>query len=211
MPRRLAFALSLLLSSAAVAHAQPASRPASARAARLIRAGEAYLAAGDRGSAIAYFRDAIAADPLAGRAYERLGECYRGRGSLAEARRVYETGLARLPGHAPLWLGLARTLEAQGALSEAARAVRSLLARDPEHLEGLQLRAELARRRGAWSEALGATRALLSNASALPPEQVSDARRYEAALRILARPLDPASAPRACDLSPLRRALARCE
>jgi len=199
-----------LFASIATAHAQPAGRTPSPRAARLIEAGQAYLASGDRGSAIAYFRDAIAADPRAAAAYEGLGECYRGRGSYDDARRAYEAGLARMPDSAPLWLGLARTFEAQGALDEAARALRSLLARDPDHLEALSLRAELARRRGAWSEALTAYRALLSHASALPAERVTEARRYEAALRLLARPLDPVSAPRACAGTPLRRALARC-
>lgn len=197
----------LLLAHAAPADAQ---RPISPRAARAIRDGEAYLAAGDRGSAIAFFRDAIAADPLAERAYERLGECYVQRGQLAEARLVYETGLARIPDSAPLWLGLARTLDAQGALADAARAIRSLLARDPDHLEALQMRADLARRRGAWLEALTAYRALVARASQLTPERAEEARRYEAALRLLASPLDPVSAPRSCEGSPLRRALARC-
>ena len=210
MARQLTLALALSLAFAASAGAQP-SRPISPRAASLIRTGEAYLAAGDRGSAIAYFRDAIAADPQAAPAYEGLGECYRGRGSLEDARRAYEIGLARLPDAAPLWMGLARTLEAMCALDDAARALRSLLARHPDHLEGLAFRADLARRRGAWSEALTTYRALLSRARELSSDQVSEARRYEAALRILARPLDPVSAPRACEASPLRRALARCD
>lgn len=196
--------LALAIGWASSANAQ------SSRAAHSIRAGEAHLAAGDRGSAIAYFREAITADPFAARAYEGLGACYRGRGSLDDAREAYRAGIARVPEHAPLWLGLARTLEAQGALDEAAAALRGLLARQPAHHEALTLRAELARRRGAWSEALAAYRALLAG-GALTSEQEAEARRYEAALQILASPLDPISAPRACGGSPLRRALARCD
>src|SRR5690606_4072657 len=100
----------VLLAAAPSAAQQPAERPISPRAARLVELGEGFLAAGDRGSAVAYFRDAIAADPMAARAYAGLGEVYRQRREHEEARRVYEIGLARLPGSARLWLGLARTL-----------------------------------------------------------------------------------------------------
>ncbi|MEC7520567.1 MAG: tetratricopeptide repeat protein [Myxococcota bacterium] len=209
--RALALTTAILVAST-VASSVAAQRGPSPRAARLIRAGEAYLRAGDRGSAIGYFREALQADPRSMRAYERLGEAYRARGSHVDAREVFEAGLARDPDHAPLWLGLARTLLEAGQPEEAARAVRSLLARDPDHREGLRLRAELARARGAWSEALTAYRALLS-LDDLSAEERAELRRYEAALRLLARPLDPVSAARACapDAPPVRRALARCE
>lgn len=205
MPR--ALLLLALLSLAAPAAAQPRGGPA--RAARLIALGEAYLASGDRGSAIGYFRDAIQADPRAARAYLRLGDAYRARGSFGDARTILEAGLTRAPDDAELWLALIRTLMAEGARDDAARAVRSLLARQPSHAEGLRLRAELARERGAWSEALTAYRALIAS-GVLSPEERAEAARYELALRVLARPLDPISAPRACEGSPVRRALARC-
>lgn len=207
MAPRLVVALALVALAPTVAGAQ--NRSASPRAARSIRMGERYLAAGDRGSAVAYFREAIAADPYAARAYADLAALYRARNAFFEARRVYEAGLSRVPGDATLWLGLARTLDALGQLGDAARAVRSLLARDPDNLQGLGLQAELARRRGAWSEALAAYRRLIAS-GAVDETSAADARRYEAALRILARPLDPVSAPRACVGSPLRRALAHC-
>ena len=62
------------------------------------------------------------------------------------------------------------------------------------------------------SDALTAYRALIASAEALglDPETVAEARRYEMALRLLARPLDPVSAARACEGSAVRRALARC-
>lgn len=196
-----------LLSFAPPAAAQPRAGPA--RAARLVARGEAFLSAGDRGSAIAYFRDAIQADPLAARAYLRLGECYRERGSLDDARTVLEAGLVRAPDDAALWLALVHTLMAQEATDDAARAVRSLLARDPANAEAMRLRARLARERGAWSEALTAYRALLASGR-LDEDEAVEARRHELALRLLARPLDPVSAPRACEGSAVRRALARC-
>lgn len=199
--------------SASHAHAQAMPRRGQARAERMVRLGERYLEAGDRGSAIGYFRDAIQADPGATRAYLRLGQAYLGRGSLPDARTVLEAGLVRDPDAAELWLALVEVLRAMGEPEDAARAVRSLLARAPAHPDGLRARADLARERGAWSEALTAYRRLLSEASSigLSEEEISEARRYEAALRLLASPMDPLSAPRSCSGSPIRRALARCD
>ncbi|MCZ7678770.1 MAG: hypothetical protein M5U28_08370 [Sandaracinaceae bacterium] len=60
-------------------------------------------------------------------------------------------------------------------------------------------------------EALTAYRTLLAT-DGVDEETAREARRYEAALRLLASPLDPVSAPRACaeGASAVRRALARC-
>lgn len=200
----------LLLLAPLEASAQRAPSP---RAARLLALGDAHLRAGDRGSAIGYFREALAADPQAARAYARLGDAYRQRGAFGDARQVLEAGLARHPDDAELWIGLAQTLEDGGAPEEAAAALRTLLARAPDHAEGLRRRAALARRRGAWSEALTVHRRMIARADAigLDADARAEARRYEAALRRLARPADPISAPRACAGSALRRALARCE
>lgn len=200
--------VSLLL--AAPVLAQPQERSGAARAARLLRTGDAYLASGDRGSAIGFFREAVQADPTNASAYLALGEAYRARGSLVDARAVLEAGLMRAPDQTDLWLSLVRTLRDLGDHDQAAVAVRSLLARDPASVEGLRLRAELARERGAWSEALTACRALLASAEDLSDEERLETARYESALRLLAQPLDPVSAARACESSPLRRVLARC-
>lgn len=204
---RAAILLSLLVCAPAAAQ----SRPLSPRAVRSIELGDGFLAAGDRGRALAYYRDAIAADPLAERAYAGLGEIFRQRGAHHDARRVYELGLSRLPDAAPLWLGLAHTLDEAGRTGEAAQAVRALLERQPQNAEAIALRADLARRRGAWSEALTAYRTL-SALDGVDEASAREARRYEAALRLLASPLDPVSAPRACaeGASAVRRALARC-
>lgn len=210
--RRIALIL-LIVSAPLPCAAQPTARSGAARAARLLRTGESFLASGDRGSAIGYFREAIQADPSSAAAYRALGEAFRARGSLHDARAILEAGLSRRPDDAPLWLALARTLQEAGAHDDAALAVRSLLARAPRHREALRLRATLARERGAWSEALTAYRAVLAVAdeAGFPPEEITEARRYERALRILADPIDPVSAPRVCaGTSRLRRALARC-
>ncbi|MGE0789339.1 MAG: tetratricopeptide repeat protein [Sandaracinaceae bacterium] len=213
----LAAAVALALAIApASAEAQP-GRGVDRRGERveqLLSRGEAHLTAGDRGSAIGYFRDAIAVDPTAPRPYLLLGRAYRERGSFADARAVLEAGLVRQPDAAELWLELARLLHDDGATDDAARALRSLLARHPDHPDGLRLAASYARERGAWNEALTAYRRLIARADALGigGEELAEARRYEAALRVLARPLDPVGAPRSCaaDASPIRRAVARC-
>ena len=205
-----AFIAAAVLVGAAPAAAQPLERSGTARAERLLVRGEAYLVAGDRSSAIGYFREAIQADPMNTGAYLALGEAYRGRGSFRDARTVLEAGLSRSSDHAPLWLSLVRTLVALDEPQDAALALRSLLARDPGHEEALRLRATLARDRGAWSEALTAYRALLWAEVPLTDEERSEALRFEAALRLLSRPMDPVSAARSCEGSPLRRALARC-
>ena len=206
--RALMVLLSFVLS--APAHAQGPEPSRAARSNRLLRTGGGYLASGDRGSAIGYFREAVQADPSNADAYLALGDAYRARGSLGDARAVIEAGLMRSPDAPGLWLLLVRTLRELGDRDQAAVAIRSLLARDPRNAEGLRLRAELARERGAWSEALTAYRSLLASDLPLSDEDRAEAARYEAALRVLARPLDPVSAPRVCRGSPLRRALARC-
>ncbi|MFK7992076.1 MAG: tetratricopeptide repeat protein [Sandaracinaceae bacterium] len=206
---RATLALILLLSLPRPAAAQytPPNRVEQA-----LRTGQAFLRAGDRGSAIGWFRQALQRDPNDPRPYALLGEAYRQRNALDDARQVLEAGLVRRPESVDLWLTLARTLRQAGALDRAAAALRSLMRRAPDHLEALQMRAELARERGAWAEALTVTRRLVSDGEALglSPEQVNEARRFEPALRMLARPMDPVSAPRACEGSPLRRALAGC-
>lgn len=179
------------------------------RSSRSLTTGRAYLAAGDRGSAIGYFRDALGADPNHAEAYVALAEAYEGRGALQEARRVFQAGLARRADHMPLWEGLTRVLAALGHPEEAARAARELTQRDPHRVAGWLLRARLATARGAWSEALTAYRRVVALAE--DEGLVEDASRREAALRLLAAPMDPVSAPRVCtEASPVRRALARC-
>lgn len=201
---QLSLALAAILIAAAPAGAQ---RPGRAEIAAEHRArGDALRAAGDRGSAIGWYRDAIAADPGDALSYERLGRIYLERGALDDARAAFEAGAARRPDHAPLWLGLAEVLEAMGTPDDAARALRELTRRAPDDPEAWRARAALAMRRGAWSEAMGAYRRIASMS------EVADAVRSEAertliALRFLVGTSDPVR--RCDDESAVRRALCR--
>lgn len=182
------------------------------RAARLRAMGQAYLAAGDPGSAVGYFRDAIGVNSADAAAYESLGGIYLDRRAIADALDVYAAGLRRRPDHAGLWLGRARALELRGDARGAAEALRRLLRQAPDHVHAHRARAELARRRGAFGEALASYRAIVDLAArgrAVDGALVEEARRYAAALELLTRGMDPARPD--CDgASPVRRALAGC-
>ena len=198
--------LSIAISMAAIAAAQPRGAQ-SARAAEMVRMGQAHLAAGDRASAIAYFRDAVAADPRMGPAYAGLGAAYRARGSLLDSRAALEAGLRRAPDHPPIYLELAATLLELSQPGEASGALRALLERDPRNVEALTRMADLARRRGAWGEALAIERRLIALAGEglVSEERAAGAARYEQALGLLATPLDPTRS--RCAASAVRAAL----
>ena len=194
-----------------VARAQPGATHATraSRATELRARGDAHLAAGDRGSAIGWYRDALAIDPGDGASYAALGRIYLDRGSLGDARAAFEAGVQRAPDHAPVWLGLAETLERMGSAGDAAAALRGLSRRLPRDAAVWRARAELARRRGAWSEALGAYRAIVALAAEgaeVDPAVLADAERSVVALRFLVGTLDPV---RRESASAVRRALAR--
>lgn len=199
--------LAPVLASGLVEARAEAQRPGRAEIAAEHRArGDALRAAGDRGSAIGWYRDAISADPSDALSYERLGRVYLERGAFDDARAAFEAGVARRPDHAALWLGLAEVLEAMGAPDDAARAMRELTRRAPEDPDAWRARAALAMRRGAWSEALAVYRriALLPGAS---EELREEAARSLVALRFLVGTSDPV---RRCDEdSEVRRALCR--
>ena len=137
--------------------AQSARAHPRGRAAELRARGDAYLAAGDRGSAIGWYRDALSVDPSDGASYAALGRIYLDRGALADARAAFEAGVRRAPDHPPVWLGPRRDAgTAWDRGDDAADAMRELTRRRPRDAVAWRARAELARRRwGAWSEALG--------------------------------------------------------
>ncbi len=209
-------ALGIALSTWLTATAVPALGQGSgrdARSARLRAMGQAFLAAGDPGSASGYFRDAIRVNPDDGEAYAALGRIYLDRGAIPDALEAFSAGLRRRPDHAPLWRGLATALERRGALSEAAEALRAWADRAPSDPAAHLARADLARRRGAWSEALSAYRRVVDLAAAgVDVEDVAleDARRYVRALAVLTRGVDPVRSASCEDGSPVRHALA-CE
>lgn len=203
------FAASCLAPIAPVVSAQGGAHRAE-RVAELRARGDAYLAAGDRGSAIGYYRDALAIDPSDGPSYAALGRIHLDRGALADARASFEAGVRRAPEHPPLWLGLSETLERMGSPGDAAVALRELVQRTPRDPAAWRARAELARRRGAWSEALGSYRAILAlreEGATVEDATLEEAERSVVALRFLVGTLDPVR--RAGSASPVRRALAR--
>lgn len=209
---RLALVLLAVISTATPASAQGDPGGRAARAAQLRARGDAHVAAGDRGSAVGWYRDAISADPTDALAYERLGRIYLERGSFGDARAVLEAGAARRPDHPGLARALADLLERMGATADAARVLREMARRAPDDGELQIARAELAQRRGAWSEALDAYRAVVAMRAAgapIAPEAAADAERHVVALRLLVGGADPVRG--GCErASSVRRALAGC-
>jgi len=212
-----AVVVALWASGGALAQQPRSTSPAArhARAAELRRLGEAYIAAGDRSSALAYFREAITVDPDDAAAYVALGDVYLARGSTRDALEVYSAGLRRRPDDVPLWRAKADALVALSAFGEAARALRECIARAPDDPECTLASAQVARRRGAWSEALAAYRALLDasarHAGDIPPASITEARHFVPALSVLVGRTDPVRGVQCAPArSSVRRALARC-
>ena len=198
---------------------QPDPSARRARATALVATGERYLAAGDPGSAIAYFRDAVGTDPDYADAFDALGRAYLGRGRVTDAIDALRAGIRRRPEAARLWRDLARALETAGDLEEASRALRECTRRAPEDPEAFVARASLARRRSKWSEALGAYRRVLDLAAggaSVAATDADEARRYAAALEVLVGGVDPVRDRSACSdttgprATLVRRTLARC-
>ncbi|MEM9072320.1 MAG: tetratricopeptide repeat protein [Myxococcota bacterium] len=185
------------------------------RAERLVSTGRAFLRAGDPGSALAYFREAIQVDRRFAVAYEELASLYLTREQLSTALEVLRAGLRRRPDHIPLHLLLARALRDQGAADEAIDVLRDLVRQEPRSVAAHAQRAAFARDRGAWAEALSSYRAIVflaeeaeRSATAPPREEVPEAtlreaREHVAALSLLVGEVDPA---RRCG-SPVRDAL----
>lgn len=198
------------------AHAQPFDPAARQDRARRLRAlGETYVRSGDSGSAVGYFRDALAIDPSDARAYEGLARIYLTRGSLRDALDALAAGLRRRPDDGGLWGAYADALLAQGDLLGAAEALRERTVRTPDDADALWARADVARRRGAWAEALACCRRILdldATGTAVTPTRASEARAFAAALSVLAGGIDPVrGAVERCDhASFVRNALAGC-
>lgn len=210
-------ALALVLLFTSVASAQP-NHPVdrtgrSERSARLRAIGERYAAAGDIGSALSYFREAVSANPDDARAYEALGRTYLDRGSMRDALQAFEVGLRRSPYDSGLVRGLAGALESLGRPEDATEILRALTEHDPRDVTAWKLRAELSQRRSRWVEALACYRAILDRGQrgdAVATATLEEARRYVAALTRLAGRTDPLAM--SCDGdSEVQRALAGCD
>ncbi len=206
---RLPFAF-LSLMWAVLVTADASSQPAvqADRVRDLIARGQELEQRGDPTSAIAFYRDAVAARPRDARGYGALGACYLALAEWARAREVFEAGTAAAPREAGLWWGL---FEAQRQLDkpeEAQRALRALLALAPHDERALRALVELSTEVGAFAVALAATRTLVSLAHEGPERSalMLQARALElilgAAERTRAHPCPAGSA--------VLSALARC-
>ncbi len=177
------------------------------RAERLVRRGRALVAAGDAGSALAYFRRAIEVDRWAAEAYAELASVYLAQRRPADALEALQAGLRRCPQAEVLHLLFARTLYDRGARAEAAEVLRTLVALAPTSVAAHRERAAQAEGRGGWSEALGAYRAIVALAAdglEVPPAVLEEARQHIGALRLLTRGTDPVAR---CRGSEVRAAL----
>jgi len=209
-------ALGLFAARRPQAFAQPgveADRARRQRAQGLVEEGLQHERAGDLGSAIGYYREAVAAWPGGIVAYAQLGEGYLARGDDQDALAAFDAGLARHPDALRLLLGRAKALEDLRRLDEAAEALRRATRRTRDSTDAWRERARLAQRRGAWLEALFAWRALLDVADAAGPTASQEPARAEArtaipALRRLTRGMDPAE-PTASPDDPILRALSQ--
>jgi len=191
-----------------LAWAQP--NPHIDRVARAIERGDTHRNVGDSVSAVAFYRDAIAAAPRRSEGYAALGALYLTLGEPARALEVLEAGVRVGARGEALWLAYARALETLGQARRALEALRRWVELEPDSLGALRALADAAERSGAFVEALAARRALLDKltAGAQGPEQ--------AQVRALERLLGAAEHVRAAAQckepsdSALARALARC-
>jgi tetratricopeptide (TPR) repeat protein len=178
----------LVLPMLFVMFAAPARAQQRESAERYRQMGDAYVAAGDRGTAIGWYRDAIAADPSDPRAYDSLARVYLSREQPSEARAVYEAGLQRVRQGDALYEGLALTLERLSLLDAATEVLRRWTELVPGSVEAHRGRARLAERRGRFAEALNAWRRVLF----LSRDDVEAGPRVRALPRLVGT-LDPAA------------------
>ena len=186
-------------------HSSPRMHPRTQRAADLASRGSSLVRAGNPVSATAYYLDALHTDPGYEPAYVGLGALYRDANRPSDALEVLEAGYRRLPRSAAIVILLADVLQRTGRSRDAADVLRQA-ARSSDDLRLLEARADLARERGAFGEAIASYRAILRLAGPDQAELRAEAERYEAALRLLVRDVDPAAR---CEGTPVRRALCR--
>lgn len=184
------------------------SRALRARQAR--ETGERYLAAGDPGSALGYFRDAVLIDPSDGDAYLAIAKIYASRESITDVIETLSVALRQRSDFVPLWRYAAEYFRDHDRLDDALYAARQMTAIVPRDLDAARLHADLAAQKGAWAEALAELRRALQLAT--DPAARTELRRRVAAAAILAGPTDPliAACRRGEEGSELRRALGRC-
>lgn len=178
------------------------------RAELLTAQAERLAAAGDRVSALGYFRDAIRVDAAYGPAYAGLGRLEAARRT-SDARETYAQGLAVSPGTLELWVGAAEVELQFGDHREARALLARMAARFPNDPRAHREHGLLAERMFAWAEALAAHRALIAlsrRGLSVDAAWLEEAEAHAAALEVLVGDGDPLSR---CEGSEVRRALCR--
>lgn len=166
------------------------------RVADLLARGRAFEERGDPTTALAFYRDAVAAGPRDARGYAALGFAYLSLSEWARAREVFEAGTGAVANSEELWWGLfeAHRLPARapegalrqlGATPEAMRALQMALEINPASVRALSAFAEMASEAGAWTSALAAARALASLSASEDESEASRSRLRVRALELL--------------------------
>lgn len=208
----LAVGLACALPMPASAQRLPAagSQGAASEAASLEALAQAYREAGDRGSAISLFRQAIARDPQREEAYAAMAEVYVSLAQMGAAAEAVKAGLRRRPRSLRLWLVMIDVLERQGREHDALEAARHLTRLHPAAPSALRLHASLAISAGRYVEALAVCRRLFHVTGPSGAEEATShewARERVPALRLLSGTLDAARASPSSGASVVRRAL----
>jgi Tfp pilus assembly protein PilF len=170
---------------------EPDTAARRARADAFVERGRRYLDAGDPGSAVGFFVDALRVDPRHEAAYLALVTAHRRRQRNDDAIAVLELALRMRPRSIPLRLARADLLVDLSRERDALQDLRVATGLDPNDGRAWCVRAEVARTVGAYTESLAAYRRAASFVGAC-----ADADRYARALLGLARETDPVA--RAC-------------
>lgn len=136
-----------------------ASDPVQATPALRRHAGELQLAAGRPGRALAFLRDALAADPRDGLTLTAIVSAWRRLGEIEDARRTLDAALATTPDSNELWRARLMFDWRDAAVSSAL--VSRWRAAMPESLEAVDADMALHIREGRWAEADAAASTLL--------------------------------------------------
>jgi tetratricopeptide (TPR) repeat protein len=189
--------------------AQPASY--ADRVGELLARGLDFEHRGDPTTAIAYYRDAVAAGPRDPRGYVALGFCYLALSEWARAREVFEAGTsATAHFDEQLSWGLFEAQRSLGNRTEALRALRNILAADPDSVPALTALADLASELGLWMSALAATRVLATQASSQDERSPESWKLRERALELILGASERARAQPCPGASAVLSALGRC-
>lgn len=139
--------------------------------------GHLHRQTGDRDSAIAAYRAAVAANPSLGGAWAALAEALDQAGQTTEASqaRTQAEALSRLPRK----LMAASNHLHENRLTKAEALARAFLQKQPRHVEGMRILAEIGKRLGVMDDA----EFLLESAVAFEPDNIAARLDYVEILR----------------------------